>query len=197
MFDFNTNLPTAHLKKNNTDYFSKIFNKLIDKNFEHQNNGRTNRKTLEYGYSYFRLEQGDKHYVEPIPELSALGEIVCAALGHEPVLFNNFIISLYEKDFNLEPHVDIHKKSPQNFDFYFGDRIYGVILEADSSGNFYFTHFSKIGFPPIDNPVIHQLEESPGIVFCLENELRHEPYFHGVSKIANQRLSVTFRTVHY
>ena len=51
--------------------------------------------------------------------------------------------------------------------------------------------------PPLDAQHIYALDEKPGMVFCLQGQLRRAPYYHGVSRVANRRISLTFRVVRF
>jgi hypothetical protein len=42
-----------------------------------------------------------------------------------------------------------------------------------------------------------ELDETKGLGFLLTGKLRYKPYYHGVSKVKKQRISVTFRTVEF
>ena len=166
---------------------------LVENALSYQDTTRTQRKTREYGYSFFQLEQGGREYTA-IPEyLQGLGNAVCQALGKSPRPFSNVIVSLYESGFHLEPHVDVDVN--QDYHFYFHEDVFGVILESDASGHLYITRHDDLdSLPPPGNPV-WELVEAPGVAFCLEGNLRHHPYFHGVTPVTHRRISVTFREV--
>ncbi|MDN3506673.1 MAG: hypothetical protein P0S96_05545 [Simkaniaceae bacterium] len=161
-----------------------------------QDDERTHRFTREYGYSFFKMAQGDFSFTPPPEFLQEIGALVCEALGHEPVEFTNIILSNYDEDFSLEPHVDINEEdNSKDFDFYFDERVYGIIIEPDLSGHLYFVKWEEGLVPPLNLEPIYSLSEEAGTVFCLQDELRKFPFFHGVSKVSNHRISITFRTV--
>lgn len=175
-------------------YAPKIY-EVLEGELAHQNDGRTNRLTKEFGYSFFKMERGDFTYTAPPPFLQELGYKVCEALDHPPKDFTNFIISLYEEGYILEPHVDVACSDPYH-GFYFDERVYGVILEIDPEGHLYFIKHEGNEPAPLDGRPVYSLNEIPGMVFSLEGELRNAPYHHAVSRVANRRVSLTFRVVH-
>jgi hypothetical protein len=189
-------LEQAHLDQHILSQFIPNIAAELEQNFEYQNDQRTRRNTREYGYSFFKMMKGDFTYSTPPLFLQELGTYICQSLGHEPVNFTNIILSCYEKDFHLEPHLDVNEKDLyKNAPFYFNERVYGIIIEADLTGHLYFVKWENGLKPPLDLPPIYSLEESTGLVFCLEGDLRKTPYFHAVSPVSNKRISITFRTV--
>jgi hypothetical protein len=42
---------------------------------------------------------------------------------------------------------------------------------------------------------LNHLNEEVGTVYLLNGKYRRQPYFHGVSKVKDLRISVTFRSV--
>lgn len=165
--------------------------------FSSQNDARTRRDTRQYGFNFFKMLNGDFSYLAPPTFFQELGAHICKAFGHEPVEFTNIILSLYEKDFHLEPHVDVNAKDLYgNAPFYFGERVYGIVVESDPTGHLYFVKWEGEGLaPPLDIEPVYSLKEEEGTIFYLEGAFRKTPYFHGVSKVSNRRISITFRTV--
>ncbi|MCI5052792.1 MAG: hypothetical protein MRY21_06640 [Simkaniaceae bacterium] len=191
-------IPTAILDSYVLEQYSEKITQELEEQLSKQNDGRTLRCTREYGYSFFKLENGDRCYIPPPHFLQELGAHVCLALGEEPVVFTNIILSQYDEGFYLEPHVDVacdyrYKSS----DFYFDEKVYGLVIDADTTGALYFVKWEGVGRPPLDLKPIYSLEEEAGVVFCLKDQLRHFPYFHGVSKVKNHRITLTFRTVSF
>jgi hypothetical protein len=166
----------------------------VEKEFSRQDTTRTHRDTREYGYSYFKMEEGDFSYTPPPAFLSLLGNEVCKALGHPPEEFTNIILSLYEEGFHLEPHIDTHAGSNTS-GYYYDENVYGIIIEADPTGHLYFVRDDVNPRPPLDLVPIYNLEETTGSIFCLQGDLRMPPYFHGVSRVSKRRVSITFRKV--
>lgn len=189
-------LPHAYLDQDILDQVSLDVAEELNKKFDHQNDSRTLRNTREYGYSFFKMLNGDFSYSIPPRFLQELGDRICRSLDHEAVEFTNIILSCYEEGFHLEPHVDVNVKDLYgNAPFYFDERVYGIIIEADANGHLYFVKWENGLVPPLNLTPIYSLNESPGLIFCLEGDLRKSPYFHAVSQVANRRLSITFRTV--
>lgn len=186
--------PVGQLDSEVLERFYPQIMEEITKEFSLQNDGRTHRNTREYGYSFFKMENGDFSYVPPPAFLNALGYEICKALGHAPEEFTNIILSLYEEGFHLEPHVDINATDPHQ-GYYFDENVYGIIIEADSTGHLYFVRDEVNWVPPLNLEPVYSLEERPGVIFCLQGKYRKFPYFHGVSKISKRRISLTFRKV--
>jgi hypothetical protein len=189
-------LSTAYLDSATLELYAPQILDELTEGTSHQNGKRTNRITKEYGYSFFKLAKGDRSFTPPPDFLVELANQACDALGHPRIEFTNFIISLYEKGYNVEPHVDVDVEKPLK-GFHFGNRIYGVVIEADEQGHLYFIVHEGKGQPPLDGEPIYEVEEAPGLVFCIEGELRSAPYYHAVSPAANRRISLTFREVHF
>lgn len=172
----------------------------------HQQGVYTNRKTDTFGYDYFKMADGDFTFT-PIPEvLTKLCDKIhkaFAATGYNVSgcdNYKNVIVSYYEQGYQLEPHIDVDSiyKSTNGkpVNFYFGEDILGVIVEADTQGGLYFVQSddaAKVRQP--HQQAIYSLEEAPGLAYLLTGKLRHAPYYHGVSAIQRSRMSITFRTV--
>lgn len=169
----------------------------VAKEFVQQNDARTQRNTREYGYSFFKMLQGDFSYASPPPFFQELGAHICKAFGHEPIEFTNIILSYYEEGFHLEPHVDVSVQDLYgNAPFYFDENVYGIVIESDPTGHLYFVKWEGDGLMlPLDLEPLYSLTEFPGIAFCLQGEFRKTPYFHAVSRVSHRRISITFRTV--
>jgi hypothetical protein len=168
----------------------------LEKGVSLQDDGRTRRATREYGYSFFKMEQGDFSYSPPPAFLQEIGELVCQALGHEPKEFTNVILSLYGEGYSLEPHVDVGEVDQYpGLSFYFDENVYGIVIEPDPTGRLFFVEWHEGLRPPLDLEPVFSLEEKMGTAFCLQDAFRKSPFFHGVSPISNQRISLTFRTV--
>ena len=177
------------------NHFYPLVLKELQSNLSLQSDKRTRRKTNEYGYSFFKMTQGDLTYTPPPAFLIDLGNKVCKALDLPPQNFSNFIVSLYEPGLHLEPHVDIDL-SQSEYGFYFSEQVFGIIMEPDSTGHLQFIYYDgKDAPPPLNLKPLLVLEEEAGTVYLLQGKYRHAPYFHGVSKVSNHRISVTFRTV--
>lgn len=166
----------------------------VEKPFFYQNDGRTHRGTREYGYSFFKMETGDFSYSPPPLFLQQLGAKICEALGDPQQEFTNIILSLYDEGFHLEPHVDTNATDPHK-GYYFEENVYGIIIAADATGHLYFVRDDAHLRPPLDLKPIYALEEKPGLIFCLKGTYRKSPFFHGVTKVSNHRISITFRRV--
>ena len=95
----------------------------------------------------------------------------------------------------MEPHIDRHQSMGK--DYFFEDKVYGIIIEPDETGHLYFIKDETNRFPPLDSDPIYSLEEKRGTVFCLQGPYRKAPYFHGVSEVSKRRISITFRTVDF
>lgn len=189
--------PIGTLDPQILDEFIPLIMEEVAGDFSHQNDTRTHRDTRQYGFNFFKMLSGDFSYEPPPQFYQKLAAHICEALGHEPIEFTNIILSLYEKDFHLEPHVDVNIKNLYgNAPFYFGERVYGIIIEPDLTGHLYFAKWEEDGLvPPIDIEPTYTLIEQKGTIFCLEGDFRQTPYFHAVSSVSNHRISITFRTV--
>lgn len=188
--------PIGKLKPEILNKFMPFILAEVEQEFSHQNDTRTRRDTREYGFSFFKMLDGDFSYTPPPEVYQQLGAHICQALGHDPIEFTNIILSVYEKDFYLEPHVDVSLENLyNNASFYFDERVYGLVIEPDPTGHLYFVQWEGEGLvPPLDLEPVYSLEEDIGTLFCLEGPLRQTPYFHGVSAVSNRRISLTFRT---
>lgn len=175
-------------------YYSQILAEL-ENDLLHENRSRTVRNTLQYGYSFMKLEKGDFSYTPIPPFLQELGDRISEALGYPQEEFDNVIISIYDEGYHLEPHVDTSPINHPRRLYYFGERILGIVIEADPTGHLYFVEHEGRGIPPVDRPVVYEMEEVPGTIFSLEGDYRHAPYYHGVSPVSSRRISITFRTV--
>lgn len=191
-------IPVGLLNQEIIDEFLPQVMSEVAKEFTHQNFDRTLRDTREYGLSFFKMLQGDFSYDPPPAFFQELGREICYALGHEPPPeFTNIILSLYKEGFHLKPHADVSIKNLYyDAPFYFSERVYGIIIEPDSAGHLYFVTWEGEQHSPPDNlPLVFSLQEQAGTIFCLEGDFRFLPYLHGVSPVANKRISITFRTV--
>jgi hypothetical protein len=188
-------LPMGQLSPQVLQEFQPKIRELLDKADIHlQDDTRTKRKTLEYGYRFHNMVEKDFSYKIPPQLLIDLGDAVCDALHEPPESFSNYIVSLYEPGFQLEPHADADLSNLQEYGFYFDEKIFGVIIEPDPSGSLYLAHYDGNDFPPpLDLNPRYPLPEKPGTVFVLKGEYRHKPYYHGVSGISKSRITVTFR----
>lgn len=189
-------LPTGLISQQILDGCKSQIEQLLAADVTHQLDSRTNRMTREFGYSYFKLEQGDHSYVEPPDFLQELGNQICIALEHPCRKFTNVIVSLYEKDYHLEPHIDVSLENATN-GFYFSEEVYGIIIEADETGHLYFISHCGEGPPPLNADPVFSIDEKPGMVFCLQGPLRNAPFHHAVSTVTNRRISITFREVFF
>lgn len=160
-----------------------------------QNDLRTQRKTRELGYSFFKMMEGDFTYSSPPQHLNELGQEVCRALGHPKVEFTNFILSFYDPGYHLEPHFDMDESGLDKYGFCWGEEVFGLIIEPDPTGHLYYVKYEgKESVPPLNLDPIYSLKEEPGTVFLMRGKFRHAPYNHGVQQVSKRRISVTFRT---
>jgi len=192
--DLQKPFPQGQISSEVLSQFYPMIMEEIEKEFSHQNTSHTHRDTREYGYSYFKMEEGDFSYLPPPEFLSMLGKEVCQALGHPTEEFTNIILSLYEEGFHLRPHVDTHVAANTK-GYYYDENVYGIIIEADPTGHLYFVRDEVNPMPPLDLAPIYNLEETTGSIFCLKGDFRMPPYFHGVSGVSKRRISITFRKV--
>ena len=164
---------------------------------ELQNTNGTQRRTYNFGYSYVRMKTGDRSFT-PVPIFlidlcnHAIKELSKIAGKNLPTAdaFNNCIVSVYERGFKLQPHIDVDQAQTTSnggkYNFYFGDEIIGVVLQADENGRLYL--IDNKGDP-------RPIPERDGTAFLLSGPERRSP--HGVSPISSRRISATFRTVHF
>lgn len=174
-----TPFPVGLLDSQTLGEFMPFIMAEIAAEFSHQNDSRTRRDTRQYGFNFFKMLKGDFSYSAPPDFYQQLGELICIAFGHEPVEFTNVILSVYEKDFYLEPHVDVNIKNPYGeAPFYFGERVYGIVIEPDATGHLYFAKWEGEGLvPPLDIPSIYSLNEQVGTIFALKDLLDKRPTF--------------------
>ncbi len=161
-----------------------------------QNTTNTLRETYNFGYDYFSMTNGDYSTTE-IPSFltdlcqQCIESFADSKLGNYQE-YNNVIVSIYAAGYHLEPHVDVdindQTTDGKKVDFYFGENVLGVVLVPDVEGKFFIAEASS--------DAKSSLDEEAGTVFLLQGKYRRHPYLHGVSKVKNQRISVTFRTVH-
>lgn len=194
---YSSPIPVSQLDEQVLDAFIPEIMQELEQDVVVQNDGRTRRGTREYGYSYFRLE--NKNYtLAPIPDfLQSLGEKVCEELGYAPHYFNNVILSFYEKGYFLEPHEDVNDSMPNLKGYFFDENVFGIVVEADETGHLYFVKDEVNRIPQLNLKPVYELEEKNGTVYCLCGPFRKFPFFHGVTKVSNRRISVTFRTVNF
>ena len=171
-----------------------------------QDTKKTLRETIEFGYDYGKLCDGDKGFVD-FPE-------TIASLRHELInqlrsatgvdlpkasLFTNGIASLYKPGYRLQPHVDIDptftKRKGKEIDFFFGPYIVGVILQSDKEGRLYLQNTDDKK-PVYDELLATPLMEENGMGYLLQGDNRSK-YPHGVSTVEKERISLTFRTVEF
>jgi hypothetical protein len=169
-----------------------------------QNTNATLRETYNFGYDYFAMTRGDYSSTEIPNFLTDLCQHCIGSFGNPNHLgnyqeYNNVIVSMYYEGYCLEPHVDVDINDQitdgQKVDFYFGENVLGVVLVADSEGKFYISEDSSENYP--NKSIFSYLDEEEGTVFLLQGKYRRYPYLHGVSKVKNKRISVTFRTVYF
>jgi hypothetical protein len=165
----------------------------------------TNRKTLSFGYDYFKLVDNDRSFTEIPACLTLLSKELVEAFGDQYVLpdykqFKNVIISIYYNDYMLEPHVDVshlnRSTGGKPVNFYFGEHVLGVILKADKEGQLYIVKSPNNEKPHKQKPII-ELNEVDALAYLLTGKLRYKPYYHGVSRVKDLRISVTYRTVEF
>ena len=207
--DFSFHLPTALIDSQYIEKTIELLERYLHQEgeFHFQNTKNTKRETYTFGYSFFRMVEGDKTFVDIPPYLKNLCQKAIDALGESYHLglvsdYQNVIISIYQQGYFLEPHVDVDfsyqvaEGSPT--DFYFGENVIGIVLEADAEGHFYLVKVDSSEdrlSPTLLKPV--ELKEQSGLAYLLTGEQRREPFFHGVTQVQKRRISVTFRTVHF
>ncbi len=163
----------------------------------------TSRNTLSYGYDFFRMRNND---FRPRPTPQILKDVCASAVQKlEEVIsrklpsvsaFNSCLVSLYERGGKLEPHVDTAKDFSRS-KFYFGDDIIGVVINADTSGKLYVQKQINGIRPVFDEARGWVVPEQDGCAALLTGRMRHYPYMHGVTEVAERRVSITFRTVEF
>lgn len=199
-------LPVAQIS---TELVHQTLNKLTNEPaiLKQQKNALSQRKIQKFGYDYFTLVQGDSTYTT-IPtyliELSRACHDALALKHLDSNQYNNIIISYYEKNDMLEPHVDVEEKcrvtGGKAVNFYFDEDVLGLILQPDKTGKLYLV---KAESEIVDKrqlqlqDPIYILDETAGTIYLLTGKARHRPYYHGVSKVSSQRISITFRTLHF
>lgn len=172
----------------------------------HQQTSTTNRVTLDYGYSFPAMRQGHlERHIPPQALTMLYNEIAARLKADHPDLaiadnFDNCIISTFSQGHKVELHVDANdaqkNRERGGLAFEFGDVIIGVVLRADTRGRLYFQH-SEDGKPEFDPEKAIYINEEDGLIYCMQGDVRHEPWYHGVSDIADERISLTFRTVRF
>lgn len=169
---------------------------------------KRDRTMYEFGYSFDAMRNGNNIFT-PFPEivesicveaLARLSEATGEALP-PAADFTNCIISHYKAGQSLPLHIDIGKEQTtqrgKQLGFYFGEQVIGIVLQADEKGNF-FIQQAKDGKLPIYNAEeALPLPEEDGSIFILQGAGRFAPYYHGVTPVKNERISLTFRTVEF
>jgi hypothetical protein len=118
-----------------------------------QNDTRTLRRTVQFGYNFFRLENGDRAYYQPPEVIRQLGREVQLRFGKscdKNKEFNNIIISSYEGGYQLEPHLDTGLEDLFQKKYCFAESVYGVILVPDTDGCLYFIKDKSSRVPALD-----------------------------------------------
>ncbi|HSW70591.1 MAG TPA: 2OG-Fe(II) oxygenase, partial [Gammaproteobacteria bacterium] len=162
---------------------------------------RTQRDTFQFGYDYFSMAKDDFSMV-PIPSyLRDLCQACISAFGKQYELgaaedYENVMVSRYRPGYQLEPHMDVDVSDQftdgKKVNFYFGETVLGVVLQPDLDGKL-FVIDAEI-HDKLSSPVFF-LNEQMGTAYLLNGKYRRHPYLHGVSKVRDHRISVTFRTV--
>jgi hypothetical protein len=191
-------LPTAKLDQSRITVALKYLNHYRKTAVaKKQNTQHTLRETFNFGYDYFSMADGD-HTKTAIPDyLKELCQYCIDAFGEQHQLddhqkYENVIVSIYHAGYCLEPHMDVdisdNITDGKEVDFYFGENVLGVILQPDIEGKFFITETNNMS-------ELNHLNEEVGTVYLLNGKYRRQPYFHGVSKVKDLRISVTFRSV--
>ncbi len=194
--------PTAIV---HAEYVAEARNQLARRVTRLEKKPDTTRRTRNYGYDFDLLKEGDRTFADFPPALFRLCaetilqlETVTGKKLPAPEAFTNCIVSDYEPDFRLKPHIDVNRDRAERFNsgFYFGPVI-GVVLIADTlpkntppsspRGTLYLLDEKKQK---------HPLDEVDGMAFLLDGPNR-DRYPHGVDVVHTRRLSVTFRTVEF
>lgn len=172
---------------------------------------RSTRETWNYGYSFFHeTPSGKPQYFAPPEALKTLGkEVVKQYHDYLPDQYtvDNYIISVYNEGHELLPHFDFGRnnaphqnKYPYNkgIKFYYDDYILGLVIQPDSEGKLFWVHSPSTKAMPTDCAErVYTLKEEEGDTFCFGGALRFHPWYHGVSKVMNQRVSITFRATKF
>src|SRR3990167_4279511 len=189
------NLPTGQLSPQVFLKFQLLIMQLLETvDIHFQDGERTIRKTIEYGYGFQKMVNKDFSYEDPPQLLIDLGNEVCDTLDEPRESFSNYIISVYDPGFQIEPHYDTDLHHLKEYGFYFDEKVFGVIIKPDPTGGLYFAHYNGNDIhPPLDLKPRFPVIEKPGTVFVLKGKYRYKPYYHGVSEISKLRISVTFR----
>ncbi len=202
-------LPTVQLDPSLLNTAKNMVAKIVfnGSTAQKQDTARTVRTTYEFGYNYMAMKQGNNSFTEIPCFLKNLCSETVRAFNHAgqnllppPETFTNCIISIYDPGFKLQPHVDDHAakmRAKGKGGYYFGDNVIGIVLKADTQGALYFIESPDDSEPAYNAAQAQQLQEQDGMAFLMNGKLRSEPYYHGVSDIKDQRISVTFRTVHF
>lgn len=165
---------------------------------EHQDTRYTTRRTVNFGYSYFKMMEGDKSFTPiPSPLVQCLSHAIRKLCSITPIAYQNAeaytncIVSWYGPGYQLEPHIDVDVADGQGFGF--GDEIIGIVLQSDPKGKFFLQKADSL--PQYDAINAHLIAEQNGTVFALKGTHRRAPWYHGVSPVQSERISLTFRTV--
>ena len=207
----------AHYPANDIDRAQKVLKDIFQSHAaNHQHNEFTKRTTIEMGYAYKDLLEGNNNNYTEIPqEIRDIYNKTRQALvannpdlqNHLPTKFNNCIISHYGPGEQLVPHIDsdidkarrITRKTRGQLQesFYFTESVIGLVTAADSKGSLYLQQQDpKYSTSHIQSHA-HPLPEQDGTIYVLSGKARHFPWQHGVSTIENERYSITFRTAKF
>eukprot|EP01060_Flectonema_neradi_P027553 TRINITY_DN37165_c0_g1_i1.p1 TRINITY_DN37165_c0_g1~~TRINITY_DN37165_c0_g1_i1.p1 ORF type:complete len:245 (+),score=41.51 TRINITY_DN37165_c0_g1_i1:61-795(+) len=177
---------------------------------------RPSRSTLNYGWDFVQLEKGEKKWNEVPDELKKVQEAVFEVFSEsssdakngflkQASDLDNIIVTFYGEGESIVPHFD--RAEDPNKSFHFGDSVFGVVLQPDTSsdpkesppgGIFWMKSTESKGSLTMDKikPEI-QPPEVPGMTFMMQSTIRNWPYYHGVIPVKTKRISVTLRVTRF
>jgi hypothetical protein len=170
-------LPTVQLDQSMIDMTRNLVVRTVFNTnaVQRQETAQTIRTTYEFGYNYMAMKRGDFSFTQiPLFLKNLCAETIQAfnSAGQNslpsPEDFTNYIISIYQPGFKLQPHVDDHAtkmRSKGKSGYYFGDDVIGVVLKADTQGALYFIESPDDDDPVYDATRAPPLQERDGMAF--------------------------------
>lgn len=204
--DFKTN---TLVNSDNWEEIGENIKTLIRNKSDPAYSKRTTRETWNFGNSFYHVaeESGLPEHFDPPQWLEELGRDVVQQYAEflpEGYTVDNYIVSVYEAGHELTPHFDFgrdntphHNKYPYNkgdLKFYYDDYVFGLIVSPDSEGKLYWLYdSSEDSLPKTPQEPHFILDEKEGDTYFFKDNFRKHPWYHGVSKVKDRRVSITFR----
>eukprot|EP01062_Namystynia_karyoxenos_P016738 TRINITY_DN1614_c0_g2_i1.p1 TRINITY_DN1614_c0_g2~~TRINITY_DN1614_c0_g2_i1.p1 ORF type:complete len:459 (+),score=153.94 TRINITY_DN1614_c0_g2_i1:77-1378(+) len=168
-----------------------------------QEEGRPGRSTVNFGWDFVALEQGQLRWIPFPAPIAALRDAMFHAFDglFDPLMpagsalaLDNMIITFYGPGETIVPHVDRDDRGEKPY--HFSDSILGAVLHPDSKGRIFWQRHEQPDKKSLTFDQIcpdAELDEKLGAAFLFQGEARHWPWYHGVVPVEKLRVSVTLR----